>query len=144
MENKNSLTTAAALDVAMVDNHSVFAEDNRNEPVFLASEETLMTDNRSCENKAKRMMDTVLTIHQEAFDCLLEALKGTSEENPREVYITIGSEAAFGLSSLELPTVTGLCLSDSGKDILIRMDDDNWVDFWFFDLYDVLKILKEL
>lgn len=92
----------------------------------------------------QQIRDVFADIRSQLFEHISSFLDSTDEDNPLVCDITIGEDRFFGLSSLEMPTVTGIYKDNYG--IWFIIDDQTECPTEFYDMFtdDLLLVLDEL
>lgn len=84
-----------------------------------------------------------MTNHERLKNRLSRILTGTDRDHPMEFYAVIGEEEALGVSSLELPIVTGAFLDSPGNSVCFRLDGlKDPIDCQDLSEEDLAKILE--
>ena len=86
-----------------------------------------------------------MTNHERLKNRLTKILTGTDRDHPKEFYAVIGEEEALGVSSLELPLVTGAFLGSPGNSVYFWIDGlKDPLDCQDLPEEDLVKILEAL
>ena len=86
-----------------------------------------------------------MTNHERLKNRLTKILTGTDRNHPKEFYAVIGEEEALGVSSLELPLVTGAFLDSPGNSVYFQIDGlKDPLDCQDLPEEDLAKILEAL
>ena len=86
-----------------------------------------------------------MTNHERLKNRLTKILTGTDRDHPRGLCVVIGDEEALGVSSLELPMVTGAFLDSPGNNVYFKLDGlKDSIDCQDLPEEDLVKILEAL
>lgn len=95
--------------------------------------------------KAQAFLKSEYALRKDIYQCLSEILKGTDEDNPKKVFITIDEDKYFGLSSLELPHISMCWLDESAETISFQIEGYGYPsDFDYMTTEQLITILEEI